>query len=239
MKGLLSMLLMVLVSITAMATEHDSLMTKGMMYYQQGNHMNAYIIFDGLVNEGVEDGNLFYNYANTALQYELYSKAIVFYEKALLLNPEDKQVQNNLNFARKKLDIDVVEPTYILPDFLHHFWILAILWWILLGLLAAIWLIKQKRLRMYLSVILILLTIFSSTLAYDLFMQYKERQPRRYAIVQDDILMYQEPAELSPEVYELSEGTKIRVISAQSGWILVRTENKKKGWVRSKGLIVI
>jgi tetratricopeptide (TPR) repeat protein len=239
MKGLLSMIWMVLVSISTIASEHDSLMTKGEMYYQQGNHMNAYIIFDGLVSEGVEDGNLFYNYANTALQYEQYSKAIAYYEKALLLNPDDLQVQNNLNFARKKLDIDVVKPTYILSDFLHHYWILAVLWWILLGTVAAIRLIKQKHLRMFLSAILMLITIFTSTLAYDLFVQYQERQSGRYAIVQDDILMYHEPAELSSEVYELSEGMKVKIGKEVNGWVEVSIKKVKKGWVRKEDLILI
>ena len=239
MKMFCSLILMVWVSISAMATEHDSLIAKGEMFYQQGNHMNAYIIFDGLVREGIEDGNLFYNYANTALQLEQYSKAIAYYEKALLLNPEDQTVQNNLSFARKKLDIDVVKPSFILPDILHQYWILAVLWWILLGILAGIWYIKVKQRRIFLSAVLISVTVLTGLLAFDLFQQYNETLPGRYAIVQDDILMYQEPAELSPEVYDLSEGTKIRVLSTQSGWILVRTENKKKGWVRSKGLIVI
>lgn len=239
MKVFCSLILMVWVSISAMATEHDSLMAKGEMFYQQGNHMNAYIIFDGLVKEGIEDGNLFFNYANTALQLEQYSKAIAYYEKALLLNPEDQAVQNNLNFARKKLDIDVVKLTYILPEFLHQYWILAVLWWILLGILAGVWYIKEKQRRIYLSAVLILVTVLTGLLAFDLFQQYNETLPGRYAIVQNDILMYNEPAELSSEVYEFSGGMKVKVVGEANGWVQVSLHKGRKGWVRKEDVILI
>jgi len=54
------------------------------------------------LSDGVNNGKLFYNIGNIYFQLEDIGKSILYYRKAALLIPGDKNLKENLNTARKK-----------------------------------------------------------------------------------------------------------------------------------------
>ena len=65
-------------------------------------YRKALIRFEKLVNDGVVNGKLYYNLANTHFQLHDLGRAIVNYRRALALLPDDDNLRQNLRFAESQ-----------------------------------------------------------------------------------------------------------------------------------------
>jgi tetratricopeptide (TPR) repeat protein len=66
--------------------------------------------FHSLVRDGVQNGRLYYNIANTHLRLGDVGRAIVNYRRAQRLNPADEQNRKNLDFARSRVEMKFSKP---------------------------------------------------------------------------------------------------------------------------------
>lgn len=71
-------------------------------------YRKALIRFEKLVNDGLINGKLYYNLANTYFQLHDLGRAIVNYRRALALLPNDDNLRQNLRFA-ESLQVDRIE----------------------------------------------------------------------------------------------------------------------------------
>ena len=223
------------------AQEKDSLFAVANDLYLQKNFQKAYQIYDGLVQEGFEDPSLWYNFANVCMQIDQPEKALAYYEKALQIHPKDEEIQSNLKFVRHQLNItDLSETSFFKKmDETYLYAITVLLTWISV-LLILIFFIYQKfkknRIYQLASIISVLFTFFF--LFQSLFV-YQFRHLKKFAIAQEELLLYKNPAVLSQEVYDVFNGQKVEVLQQSNGWSEIKTDKNKTGWVISQGLIVI
>lgn len=227
--------------IGASAQEKDSLFAVGNNLYLQKNYEKAYVIYEGLILEGFQDPSLWYNFANVCMQVDQPEKAQAYYEKAFKNHPKDQEIQNNLKFVRHQLNsADNSELSYFKQlDETYLYTITVVLIWISILLILVIFLYpKFKKNRIYqlasfLSIAISLFFIFQSASVY----QY--RHLKTFAIAQEELFLYKNPAVLSEEVYDVFNGQKLEILQQKDGWSEVKTEKNKRGWVISEGLILL
>ena len=76
--------------------------------YVKGNYKDAIIGYKQILDSGYESPELYYNLGNSYYKLNKVAESNFYFEKALILSPNDKEVLNNLSFA-KNLTIDLIE----------------------------------------------------------------------------------------------------------------------------------
>ena len=82
---------------------------KGNSLYQKGNYQEAITVYESVIKSGQQSGELYFNLGNGYYRLNKVAPAIFNFEKALLINPNDTEIQNNLDFAQKMTIDEVVE----------------------------------------------------------------------------------------------------------------------------------
>lgn len=202
--------------------------------------------YTSLINEGNEGLSLFYNQG--IAQYELsnYPLAILYFEKALKLDPNNKAVQHNLGLANKKLDQEFIE---VESFFLKRWWNAITLfmglpaWTILLFVVLFLTLIAfyfylfgdsppKRKLGMRSFYPLVL---FSFVLLLIVTHRYHLRTDDSQAIILDKVALHEGADARSELLYELRPGTKIKILDSIQGWIKIELINKEVGWMKEEG----
>ncbi|OGB63854.1 MAG: hypothetical protein A2Y94_14050, partial [Caldithrix sp. RBG_13_44_9] len=176
---------------------------------------------------------------------------VLYYEKALKLDPHDADILYNLELANLKV-IDRIEipPRLFLFEFwdnLKNFYSLAQLTW-LAALLFAItimliilWLfVKQDRLRRWLlslAAVAGFLTIFWS---YILIIQSQSFTRQRQAVILvSSVTIRSAPDDSSTDVFILHEGVKVHLDELRAEWVKISLADGKSGWLRTENLAII
>ena len=76
--------------------------------YKEGKYQNAIDVYQSIANAKKHSADLYFNLGNCYYKLNDVAPAIYNFEKALLLNPNDADIQNNLRFAQK-LQIDDIK----------------------------------------------------------------------------------------------------------------------------------
>lgn len=241
MRRILSILLVLMSVSLVNATEEDSLFTAAQEQYQHKNFKKAYDLYDGLIREGYTSPNLYYNFANTCLQTDHPEKAIAYYEKALKSRPGDTEIRNNLAYVRKQSGVtDIHEISFWSKlDEKNLYIINIVLVWITILLMAYILLLARPARRKILYMGLLVIGICTAYVSVQTALVYQYKYLKTFAIAQEEMIMYKDPAKFSTEIYDIFAGQKVEVLQSENGWSEVMTERNKRGWVQSDALIEI
>ena len=102
-------LLYILILISQISLAQTAFET-GNQLYQKEKYQAAINSYESILNSGKHSAEVYFNLGNCYFKLNKVAPAIYNFEKALLLNPNDKDIQTNLDFARKMTidDIKVV-----------------------------------------------------------------------------------------------------------------------------------
>ena len=94
-------------------THHsDSLFLKANELYNNQNYAQAIDIYQSILDAQLSSFELYYNLANSYFQFGKIPKSILYYEKALCLEPHNTNCLHNLGLAQQR--ISIIEPMPIL-----------------------------------------------------------------------------------------------------------------------------
>ena len=93
----------------SMAQVPDSLFASANKLYQQERYIEALEQYQNIEKLDLESASLYFNMANIYYRTNQVAPAIYYYEKALKLNPNDKDIRFNLGFANNMI-LDNIEP---------------------------------------------------------------------------------------------------------------------------------
>ena len=219
-----------------------ALITAAQNAYEQGDYAIALVLYDSVAQKQ-GSAALYYNIGNCHFKLNDVPRAILNYERALLLSPGDEDVQANLDLART-LTVDRVNeiPGFTLGSSWDRFrgagdpdrWARRSLWAGLLffGLLAAAALLRPvviKRLALIVAGIAFLLTATSIAFAWD---RHAEVTAHDQAIVlAPKVDVTSEPRSGGTILFVLHEGTKVKVQGERNGWTEVKLANGNVGWM--------
>ena len=93
--------------------EDEQLLRRADSVYQQENYADAITLYEQIAANGNEGSILFYNLGNAYYKNGDNAKALLWYERALKLDPTDEDIQHNIAFVNQKIidKIDAVPET--------------------------------------------------------------------------------------------------------------------------------
>ncbi len=221
----------------------DSLYLVANSLYQQGQYELALEQYNAVILSGKESADLYYNMGNAAYRSNSIGHSILYYEKALKLEPSHEDALHNLDFvSRYRLDTFEQVPVLFLGAWITGFvqlfpeqiWsILALLFFIftLAGLL--IYLFSRRMLLKKSAFIsgLVALLMFVITLFAALSRHRDIVNPDTAIILAPSVVVRSSPSESGTELFILHEGTKVKVNEEVSGWQNIKVIDGREGWI--------
>jgi tetratricopeptide (TPR) repeat protein len=213
--------------------------------YKDGNYNEALNKYTSILEQEQHSAELYYNIANAHYKLSNVAPSIYYYEKALLLKPNDKEILNNITFA-KNMTIDAIE---IVPEvgfsrliknvtntMVFDNWAkLSVALVVLFVLLFLIYYFSQstgkKRLAFVTSVSSLILAVVAFTFAFNSYGLELENQPA--IVFAKESQIKSEPNLRSKEVFKLHEGTKVQIMDTVPNWCKIKLSDGKTGWVDS------
>ena len=211
--------------------------------YEKTDYAQAADLYRRAIDEGVADSKLYFNYANCLFRQNQLGMAILYYEKARKLDPNDPDIAYNLRFVNAQIQDKVPAPeenflTRALAYAHAAFSINQGLWielglFTFLGLAAILCLYVGAALRTSLAVLMVVAGLGMLTLAPSLAMKIKDQETLRFAIVlKPSVDMYSGPGENFQVLTQVHEGTRFEIVETRGDWGSVKLANGKGGFVR-------
>ncbi|RMD82532.1 MAG: hypothetical protein D6820_03550 [Lentisphaerae bacterium] len=215
---------------------------------------HAAALFRSLVEEhAIHNAKLFCNIANAYYKAGDYPAAILWYRRALILEPYNRKIRENL-IAAKIQAHTYHEPKSSPANFiidLFLFWhtdfphqtrnILFLLFYILsfLTLTAAIWW-KQRRNLLIMAAIVpfVLATMFAASILYD---HHRFTTSREVVVMNPGMVLRQGDATSYQAVSSdpIPPGSELSLIQRRNGWVNVRTPDGTEGWLPAASVRLI
>lgn len=210
--------------------------------YKSGNYTESQKLYEQLLNQGYHQPETYYNLGNCFYKTNQLGKAILNYERALRLSPDDEDIAHNLQLAELKT-IDKIQPVPQLAivtgwkNFVGTHsdgdWsIIAViaLWCALIAAVVYLFLLKSRGVLM-LSIATLIVSVATLLLAA---LQHRHLHDSSYAIVVNEhINVLSAPDAASGIVFTLHEGTKLLMMDEVSGWHKIRLADGRIGWLPS------
>lgn len=224
--------------------QNESLFEEANDAYSSSNYKEAARKYGQILENGETSAELYYNLGNTYYKLEEVAPSVFYFEKALQLAPNDKDIKNNLAVAQQlRIDALPEQEATAFSNFLNAF-SLNTLGWIAVGfsVLFLIFFIlyyfssSPKAKRLFFSVAIIGLIISVISVGFGFFQQ-AEIDENNYAIVFSEVVeVKNEPNESAEAIFALHEGSKIEIIGTFQEWSKIELPDEKQGWVKQEQL---
>lgn len=219
--------------------------------YIKNDFASAIQIYESLLQQG-EAPEIYYNLGNCYYKTDDIARAILNYERALLLSPGNTDIRANLEIARSKT-IDKVTPV---PEIFFITWIKSLVnsqssdAWARTGIVSFLLLlvslaiffftqhIKWKKIGFSAAILFLIVTVLSNLFASQ---QKSYLTNRNDAIIlSPSVTVRSTPSESGTSLFVLHEGRKVEIKdNSMREWKEIRLEDGKVGWVPSSSIEVI
>lgn len=220
--------------------------------YSAGDYATALSAFDSIADLGLSSPELYVNIANAHFKLGETGAAILYYERALKLDPSSKDARYNLGIANSKT-VDKIEqlPEFFLKTWARNFCYLlpsnhwAVLFLVLLAFFCSLLLVfflsrkKGWRITAFFSAIVVLL-LSCMVLACSL-VQKRDFESCDKAIVTKPVTAAKSSpsAASSADLFVLHEGTKVTLLDTVGSWSNIEIADGREAWVPSADITVI
>lgn len=225
------------------------------LMYNEGDFRKVIEVLEKEKNEqkklGLESSELYYNLGNAYFRVNEIAKARLNYERALLLDPGDRDTRHNIDYLMTKIEDKIP----VADSFFLSIWFNAIQnlyksnTWANIGVICFILLIACfvvfffsrlvffKKVAFYSGIVLIIVVIFANIFSF----RQKSRIENRNTAI---IMVGSAPIASSPdlnskELTVLHAGTKVTVTKEDSNWIEIEIDNGTIGWIQREKLEII
>jgi len=241
MKKLLSIAFLLIAALAVFA--QDALLDKANQHYIAGEFDQAIEAYNQILNSNKESAEVYYNLGNAYYKSGLFTKAILSFERAKLLAPNDEDIQFNLDLANQHV-VDAIDP---LPQvFFIRWWNgitnrfsvdqwahISVVSFMLFLILAGLFFFTKsgliKRLSFWVGILVVVISIFSFNFAA----RHKKRMTdHKFAIiVQPSVTVKSSPSESGTDLFLIHEGLKVEVKDSLGGWMEIRLSDGNQGWL--------
>ncbi|MFM2224789.1 MAG: hypothetical protein RJA07_991 [Bacteroidota bacterium] len=214
--------------------------------YQNKNYTAAINLYDSMIQQHIDNAELYYNAGNAYFKNHQMGMAVWCYEKAHQLAPNDEDVETNLKISNLRL-IDKFEAT---PDFflflywkniLHFFssdtWCIigiSFLWIMLIGWLLYYFSFSYTAVGKWLIWLGLVLGILFSFIGWQ--SNLLSVNTKSAIIISSNSTIKAAPDVSSTDLFILHEGTKVLELKLSNGWRNIRLSDGKVGWCLTSDL---
>ncbi|MCQ2265453.1 MAG: tetratricopeptide repeat protein [Bacteroidales bacterium] len=251
MRKIIALINILLISSLAFASSDDELMKKGNEAYQNGKYELAVQCYQEIVSHGNEGAVLYYNLGNAYFKAKQTPEAILWYERALRLDPSNEDIKHNIAYA----NLQITDKIDVLPQlFIVRWWnalsqrhtasgwaTMAVIAVIVLALSVTLLLVSRRRWlnlsAMIVCLVALLIAVFAWIFAHHESKRYID-QPEA-VVMQSVVNAKGSPNEEAASLFVIHEGLKVAVTDRVGNWVEIKLPNGEKGWVESASLEVI
>lgn len=231
--------------------QSDSLFDAANEAYKQKEYNKAVELYSDLVSAGYQSPSLYYNLGNAYFKNNQLSKSILWYERALRLDPSNEDILHNIAFANKQ----IVDEMDVLPEFFLKRWIksfyniMSSTGWAIISLLFSLCLFsflavllltshaKRRVIMFFCSIVVFVFLLISITFA---FIQKNNSLRKNEAVVTHlSVTVKSMPDQAGTDLFTVHEGLKVTIIDKVGDWIEVLFPNGNKGWIRQTSVEII
>ena len=210
--------------------------------YMQENYQEAAELYEQALQSGA-NADVYYNLGNTYYRLKDMGRAVLNYERALLLDPANEDIQYNLDICKSKLSDQFNKPSEMffitwLKDVVFSknadewgtlgiiFFILVFLFW---GAFRYGRSIVVKKTGFFIALLFFVTAILMNVAAFFSYFAYADDN-RAVIIVESSF--YKGSNDKDAPLRMLNPGTTVEVMQENSkGWWEVILPNGKKGWI--------
>ena len=245
-------LLLLLPAQRGLAQPSDSLWTAGVTAYSDGDWAGAVRAWSDLCALGVESPELYCNLGDALFKQDDLSHAILYYERALKLDPSYADARHNLAFAQTQVQ-DKIEAV---PEFFLEVWGRKLCWLLPSDTWAALFLfflavtiacvllfllrrrVAARRAGFIAGIAALVLTLLCLDFA---FWQRSDYRKADSAIVTRPVATVQSAPgrDSAKDLFVLHEGTKVKVLDAVGSWRNIELADGRQGWLSAESLETI
>ena len=247
--AVMAVLMLLAVSFSASAQEKDyvdSLWDAANLAYVEGRWADAISDYQMISSMGLESASLYCNTGDAFFKDGNVPMAILYYERALKLDPSYDDARYNLDLLNSTIQ-DRIDPV---PEFVLKAWAREICyimdsnaWTVCFFVLFALTLamallfllaptVGGRRTGFFTGIVLLLLAVFS--LCFSVW-QKNDYMKTEGAIVMRPVTSVKSSpsAEASKDLFILHEGTKVKIIDQVGSWNNIELADGRQGWIPS------
>ena len=213
--------------------------------YADGNYEEAAAGYEALLAEGA-NATLYYNLGNARFKQGELAQAILNYERALRLEPNNKDAQYNLAFAQSKITDNIVEQDFFLSSWVRavrnslneRTWIILSICLFILALVGLLLFLLGRetwvrKTAFHTAWIALLFSLIAGLNAASL---HQRDTLRNEAIITQGVVNAKSsPDRSGTDLFTVHEGTKVTIRETIGEWSNVRV-GQNEGWIRSSCL---
>ena len=215
---------------------------EGVEAFKNDSFQLAIVAFNEVLQDSLESVNLYYNLGLSYQMNEQIGNAVLHYEKALKLDPGNKQVVKALNVVNEKVEVQIAEiPGFFLLEWYYD--IISIFsarqWAVLQLVIGAVLLVliyvvffKYPDLRIYKLSVAIVVGLLAIIILFSVKKTKYEKGGDSGVVMVEQTNLYQAPDPRSELISEVSEGVKIEIIDQIGDWFKVMLADRDIGWIR-------
>lgn len=219
--------------------------------YVREDYATAASIYEELLQKGVS-AELYYNLGNSYYKTDNIAKAVLNYERAVLLSPNNRDYKANLAIASSKI-VDKDESS---PELFFITWgktivnwmtsdqwaVLAVSTFILCLVSLMIFFLSKKTALKKIGFVIAMLTLITAPIFnYCSLYQKKKITNQDTAIVMEpSVTVRSTPSESGTSLFVIHEGKKVKITdNSMSSWKEIELENGEVGWLPTEAIEII
>jgi tetratricopeptide (TPR) repeat protein len=233
------------------AADLKSLFEQANKAYTSQDFAKAQELYEQILGAGKESAQLYFNLGNAYFKQGDNIKAILNYERAKRLAPQNDDIDFNLKIANQFVVDNIIQ----LPrPFFSRWWsslanlsssdgwakrsvVFFVLFLVLLGSYFFSRLLRIRKLAFYGAVLAAVISVFSFTLAYH---QHKVIKDRTSALILcPRVTVKSAPSATGTGLFLLHEGLKVKITDKLERWSEIELPDGNKGWVGDSCLVKI
>ncbi len=246
-----SLIFLLLLPLLSLASKHNEHFRIAGERYAAADYDSAIVHYRAIIDQGYHSAAVYYNMGNAYYKLRKYPHAILYYEKAMKLDPSNDDIKHNLQLANT-LIIDKIDPVpvFFLKKWWTNFynllpadtwaWISVILFaltlvclWLFLTSQRMLW----RKTGFFTGLLMLFMFIGSFGLASQKY--YYTQRVNEAIVLVPSITVKSAPTSSGVDLFVLHEGSKVRLLDESNGWHKVRIANGSVGWMPAETLMGI
>lgn len=213
--------------------------------YHNKQYKEAAVLYAAMA-DSIESDEIYYNLGNAEFRLKRFPQAVLAYERALRVNPDNADARYNLALVRTRLTDRFSKPSEMFfvswaRDWLQshsaeHWATLGFFWLIVVFAGLALYLLSG---RMWIRkcgffVALLSAVFFVFVTSFALHQRYRFYHNDKAVILADEVQLYSSPSLRSKALKKLHEGTTVIIREqSQQKWMLVELPDGTSAWMQS------